>query len=191
MFRRVDAVDHAQREADADRERTACAGGQCPVEIAAPVAQPVPGGIAGDQRQEQHVGHADDFRVGDGNAIGVGLHRGIGPPGAELHRGIGLHDRRHGGPPAPGKQLGDQRPAIDFGADRPAEGDGSRRFRCQEAAERCEDACAGLSVNHRVERQPGGDFFAAQGRTRLTEINGAICVGFGGLIAHGVLECLC
>lgn len=191
VFPGVDAVDQAQGEADADGERTGRAGGQRAVEVAAPVTQPVPGGIAGDQRQEQHVGHSHDFRVGDGNAIGVGVHRCIGPPGAELHRGIGLHDRRHGCPPASREQPGDQRPAIDFGADRPAEGEGSCRLRRQKTAERFEDACAGLLVDDRVERQPGGDFLAAQGRARLTEINGAICVGFGGLIAHGVIECLC
>lgn len=97
--------------------------------------------------------------------------------------------------PASGEQPDDQWPAVDFGTDRPAEGDGTGRPVRQKLPEFVENAQAGLLVRNGIERQPGGDFFAAQNRACGAGIGGlgnaGNSGGFCGLIAHGVLECLC
>lgn len=191
----MDAVHPAQFEADTDRQRAGLATRQGAIEIATAVTEPVAGGIAGDQRQEQHVRRGHGWRGGNRDAVWIGLHRRIRPPGAEFHRCIRLHHRGHGGLPAGSEQPTDQWPAVDLGADRPAEGDGACRARGQELPEVIQNESARLPMRVGVEGLAGRDFFAAQGSPPDSKIGSVVNAdnsgGFCGLIAHGVLEGLC
>ena len=182
-----DAVDGTQFEADTDRQRAGSACRQRAVEVATAVAQSVAGGVEGHQRQQHDIGHGDC--VGDryGDAVRVGRHWCIRPPGAELHGRRCCHNDRHGGAPAGVQELSDQCAAIHLGTDWPAEGNDANRVWQQQVGKVVENPCAGSVVVDSRQGHSRRDLFLSQRSAESGGINGKIA----GLIGHGAQKTVC
>ena len=92
VWQRMDRDDRRHSKADADHQRFACHGCECPVIVPTSIAEPIAGRIESDDGRHDDVRLNVDTIGRHRNVPDPGDHRAAWPPGAEQERGVSFDD---------------------------------------------------------------------------------------------------